>query len=356
MLILHKAMHIIDYENVMANAVAQLPEEFNQYLSELMTFVNRNESVKKYKPRSQNTQVANCVRAVLSASSDAEDRRCPDVALEMFKEIAERLLDVEARTQERITRLNQRIKKGSLVQALLFNEDSEEYVYVAAKVEHTAFFDDVDLRARTGIASEKKSVWKSCVLECIVNNEEVSVGAARVYMDSRAVYWSDGFLELDEMVSDEANTHAAFKYINHTLAKVVKPTAPSDYVVLRNTVVSYLRTEGLVDYTQMITDVLDQYIPIELTGDELTNLKSKLDELPEKRGFDRQFRAVPGAIGARKITKYQVNSGVELRIDDVHAGDIVNTIEAVEERGGLRFIKIRTDNEATFAAFKRPHA
>mgnify|MGYP000249554108 CR=1 FL=1 len=40
---------------------------------------------------------------------------------------------------------------------------------------------------------------------------------AKVYSDTKAQYWSNGFLELEELKNDELNTQRAFQAIEATL-------------------------------------------------------------------------------------------------------------------------------------------
>lgn len=53
--------------------------------------------------------------------------------------------------------------------------------------------------------------------------------AARIYSNTVAKYWSDDFLELDEMINDESNTSKAFKAIESTLNRNIRNIAPRDH-------------------------------------------------------------------------------------------------------------------------------
>jgi len=93
------------------------------------------------------------------------------------------------------------VQKGSFVQALLFDEENKESIYLLAKVEHSDFVDDTDFSFKSGFSKDKKTVWKSCLIE-FPTLDAISY-TARIYSNTIAKYWSDDFLELDEMVSNE---------------------------------------------------------------------------------------------------------------------------------------------------------
>ena len=51
--------------------------------------------------------------------------------------IANRLLLKEQEAQTSVARMNTNVQKGSLIQALMYNEEKDEHIYLLAKVEHT---------------------------------------------------------------------------------------------------------------------------------------------------------------------------------------------------------------------------
>jgi hypothetical protein len=350
--ILHKSIFIIDYDSETLNQ-RNIPDDFNSFIDSLITHINTNTSVRKYKPKAQTTQVVTCSREIVNNIIDpAKADKIDEISQGYFQEIANRLLHVEIETQAQINRLGQKIKKGSLVQALLYSEEDSEYFLLIAKVEHTGFIDDFDFSFKSGFSSEQQKIWKSCVLDIIIDDDGSSVDSAKIYLDKAAKYWSDSFLELEEMVDDENNTKRAFKYIENTLIRNVKRDAPSDYLILRNSIIGQLKSARHIDYNDMIENIFEDYTPTEMPPVQLATIKTKLLELPDNKNFDRQFVSVPSAINARIRKIYQINDAIELKIKD-HVGDIRETIQSIEEADGKRYIKIRTDNEETFNTFKR---
>lgn len=158
MIIANRSIHIIDYEN---NRILSrdIPATFDEYVGELIEHINRNDSVRDYKTRSRYTEVISGAIAISSQKDNA------DVVRERTNSIANRLLVKEVEAQGHIGRLNTNVQKGSLIQALLFDEQEHKHVYLLAKVEHSTFVDDVDFSFKTGFSKDKKTIWKSCLID-----------------------------------------------------------------------------------------------------------------------------------------------------------------------------------------------
>lgn len=344
MQIISKSIHVINYDEELVSPRA-IPDSFNEYVMQLIRHINTNTSVRSYKTRSQATQI------IVNAKEILKKVIGQDLTIEDFvNDNADRLLRKEMEAQNKISRLNTDIQKGSLVQSLLYDDETEEYVFLLAKVEHSDFVDDVDFSFKTGFSKDKKNIWKSCLLN-FDDVTELNINNAKVYSNTVAKYWSDDFLELDEMITDESNTLKAFKAIDETLARNVKNVAPQDYTVIRNTVIAYFKGNTHLDYTSMVEEILGTYQPTDLSNDGLQKLKDKLTGLPENRKFDAQFNSVPSVINARIKKIYKVNNGIEIKITD-SIEDIKHTIKSVEEQDGNRYLKIKTNNDETFNYFK----
>lgn len=162
MIIANRSIHIIDYEN---NRILSrdIPATFDEYVGELIEHINRNDSVRDYKTRSRYTEVISGAIAISSQKDNA------DVVRERTNSIANRLLVKEVEAQGHIGRLNTNVQKGSLIQALLFDEQEHKHVYLLAKVEHSTFVDDVDFSFKTGFSKDKKTIWKSCFLNISIS-------------------------------------------------------------------------------------------------------------------------------------------------------------------------------------------
>ena len=240
------------------------------------------------------------------------------------------------------------VQKGSLIQALLYDEEDDKYTYLLAKVEHTDFVDDSDFSFKSGFSKDMKKLWKSCTFE--IDDLNAASFSAKVYSNTVAKYWYDNFLELDQVVSDEVNTDKAFRAIESTLNRNVKNIAPRDHTLLRNSLIAYFRSNDFIDYNTMITNTVENYHPVELEQEKLEKVIEKLRELPEKHNFDQQFNTVSSAINARIRKVYDVCHGVQLKITDA-IDDFDDTIKAYRDNDGNRYIRIKTDNDLTYRRF-----
>ncbi|MBP2027385.1 hypothetical protein J2Z35_001179 [Acetoanaerobium pronyense] len=349
MQIISKSIHVINYNEELVSSRV-IPDSFDAYVMQLIRHINSNTFVRNYKARSQATQIIinakEIYRKVIGEDSEIEH----SIIQGYFDDNADRLMRKEIEAQRKIARLNRNIQKGSLLQSLIYNSETEEYVFLLAKVEHGGFVDETDFNFKTGFSSDKKDIWKSCLLY-FDDVTELNINNAKVYSNTVAKYWSNDFLELDEMITDETNTLQAFKAIDETLARNVKKVAPKDYMVIRHSVIAYFKGNEHLDYNSMVEGILGTYQPTDLSNDELLNLKDKLTALPEKRKFDSQFNSVPSVIDPKVKKIYKVNNGIEIKITD-SIEDIEHAIKSVEDQDGNRYLKIKTNNDETFDFFK----
>lgn len=340
--IIRKSIHIIDYDNQETRLI-NAPESFDSYVSELINHINSNISVREYKTRSNATEVIGCILNM--CSNDKKE----DIFLNKTDIIAKRLLFNESDAQSKINRTNTTVQRGSLVQALLFEEDENKYVYLLAKVEHTEWVDDSDFTFKTGFSKDKKKMWKSCLFD--IQDALSDVFYAKVYSDTKAQYWSNGFLELDEVYSDESNTVKAFSSIDATLGRSFRGIISPDHTLIRNSFVHYMKSNEHIDYPKMVESILGNYTPVDsnISLDKISEIKERLLEQPQKKNFDNQFNAVGSAINARIKRVYQVNEGIELKVN----GDIKELSETINsyEENGVRYIRIRTNNMSTYKQF-----
>lgn len=344
--ILYKSFFNIDYEKERI-ASRDIPDGSNAFIVDLITHIQSSTIVRRHKTRSEKTQVVSCAIEIVNLIANAKEEIEVDVLCE---QIANRLLRKEIEVQDRINRLNQKVQKGSLVLSLLYLNDESTYKLIISKVEHQEYMDEIDLAIRQGFPTAKKGIWKSCILDIKSVNENWIIDGARIYLDRQVKYWADDFLELDEEASDESNTHLAFKAINIVLNKLKKDSR-YDYNVLRNSIIGHLRGSQQINYDDMINSLLDEYEPANISEEQKATLKEELLGLPNKKGFDSQFNAVPEAIKAKIVKNHKVAEGIELKITYIE--NIEDKIEAIEDDGGLKYLKIRTTDDETFKTFKR---
>ena len=216
-------------------------------------------------------------------------------------------------------------------------------------MEHSTFVDDVDFSFKTGFSKDKKTIWKSCLIE--LANADADEYYAKIYSNTAAKFWSDDFLEFDEMISDETNTLKSFRAIEAVLNISLRGLVTKDHTVIRNHFIAYYKTREHIDFSEMVDSILEHYDPVDIEAEKVQDIREKIMQLPEKKGFDRQFNAAPKVINARIRKIYEINNGIQLRITDA-VEDLQNTIVAYRDNDGTRYIRIKTNNEDTFRRFR----
>lgn len=350
MVIIHRSIHIVNYETQQTTS-RETPETFDAYVSELIHHISSNRHVRDYKTVSIQTEVISCILSLYAHQGDDE------IMSEIADTIANRLLRKEIEAQAQIIHTDTEVQKGSLIQALIYDEDSECYQYLLAKVEHTGWVDDADFTFKTGFSKDEKSMWKSCLFD--LSDIDGVEFHARVYSNTKAQYWSSGFLELQEVTNDEINTIKAFRAIEATLGHGFKGTSSPDHTIIRNDFIGYLRSHDHIDYQDMVNEILANYHPVDIdlspeeaqrASERIRNIRTKLLEQPEQKHFDCQFNAISSAINARIRRVYPISEGVDLKVTrDIQ--DLSETIMAIEEEG-RQYLKVRTTNNATFNLFR----
>ena len=135
--IITTSVHLIDYENGTTRTIVP-PEAFEEYISELISHINGNTTVREFTTVSRRTEV---ISSILHTQAHIDD---PEAVQNNVNIIANRLLKKETEAQERIEHLDIQVQKGSLIQALILDETTANYTYLLAKVEHGGFIDDAD--------------------------------------------------------------------------------------------------------------------------------------------------------------------------------------------------------------------
>lgn len=344
MTIIQKAIHIIDYEN--SEVISrEAPAAFESYVTDLISHISSNSSVREYKTRSNATEVIGSVLMICSELDSAE------IITSRMEGIARRLLLKEVEAQEQIARTSTNVQKGSLLQALLLDDIGENYIYLLAKVEHSEWVDDSDYSYKTGFSKDKKTLWKSCLID--LPDITATEFHAKIHSNTVAKYWYDGFLEFNEMNSDESNTTRAFKAIEATLNQNFKGTPSPDHTIIRNHFIGYFKNNNHIDYPTMVNSILENYQAVDsefMTQEKISNVRTKLLEQPHKKNFDSQFSPVNSAINARIRRVYPITEGIDLKVNrDI--SDLSGTIQSVEENG-VKYIRVRTTNDATYKKFQ----
>lgn len=347
--VLYKSVYIINYDDEVIE-LRTIPDGFNTYITGLIRDISENINVRLYQKRSEHTEVVSiCEASVNLMTKNPVNTAAIGTNCEA---IAKRLLIKEIEAQAMINRLNQRIKKGCFLMSVAYDNSADEYMYLLAKVEHISFFDDVSFDEHTGFSKDQRKLWKSCIFRYQKDeNDAIQLMDIKIYLERKADYWNNHFLELEPLVGDAENTVKAFNNIDSVLKRGIKNKAPNDYTVLRNAVIGHMKSTEHFDFENMVETVFSTYQPIDLQQEELSSLITKLSTLPEERGFDRQFTVIPKEIKAKIRKTYSVNTNIELKVNDF-VENLRDIIHSEEDGNGARYIKIKTNDESTYNAFK----
>ena len=332
--IIKSCINIINYDE---NKIEErkIDTNFNNYIEELVKHFKSNKSTRHYKSQSLKTEVVNSILEI-TKNQDKFDK--------LNKNISHRLLKKEIEVQKKISNMGVNIQKGSLIQALLKN-DAGLYMYVIAKVEHEEFVDDKDYNFKSGFSKDKQKIWKTCIFESISHNVEFI--DSKVFLNNEAKYWTDSFLELEELRNDEINTTCAFKSIDAFLKREVKKHSEGDYFILKNSLLGELRKRELIDYPEMITNLLTNYTP-ESDNININNLITSLLKLPETHNFDNQFTAIPDKFKKTSEEIFTINDNIELKIKGYIDR---NKIKIQRGTDGRMYVSIETDNKKLIDVF-----
>ncbi len=349
--ILNKAIFVVDYEQEEITEIDS-KGEFDEYIKGLITNINENETTRLFKTRRDTTEVINCAQNIMKNFNDNNGQI--DKFNEYCENIANKLLNEEIKTQEQISKLGTSVKKGSLIEVLLYNSENNTYSFLIAKVEHKSFFDDINFERRTGYSTEDNKLWKSCLFNFGNITEEISIEEIKVFLDNNAKYWTDSFLEIDPMNDDDKNTNNAFKSIEIALTRNIKKCYPKDYTTLRNSVICYFRSKEMFDFDDMYESIFKSYSPIEMEADVYTaSVIDKIKKVKESGKFDKQFKINQKIIKAKVKKVYEVNNNIEIKIMDgiENLDEIINSYK--DPNTGEKFIRIKTNNDETYNSFKK---
>ena len=110
--IVKKSVNIINYDKREIED-RDIGENFNAYIEELINYFKLNESTRKYKSRSLNTEVVSSILEIVSNQDEFGN---------LNKNISRRLLKEEIKVQEKISNMGVDIQKGSLIQAVVLDD------------------------------------------------------------------------------------------------------------------------------------------------------------------------------------------------------------------------------------------
>ena len=211
----------------------------------------------------------------------------------------------------------------------------------------------MNLQLQSGLPIDKKAL-KTAIIKVTELGTDVEMEITVTDSSSGiAKYWTDEFLEVTEITSDEQNTKNAFNHIEKVLSQNLKKQAPSDYTELRNNLVGYFKTQTAFQYDELINQVFGTYT-FDNPEVSLDDIKEKVNKLVQKEKFDTHFTLVPSEIKARFKKTYKVSDEIELRTNG-HIEGLRHIIKATTNTIGEKILEIKVENDTIYKEFEFNH-
>lgn len=342
----------IDYDNGIL--ISKNPSyDMKQFIFQLAEDTKESMKSQLFCIKNENTQVVSVVLNSVGAIIRGDENN-NDIFKSGTESIASRLLDKETVIQERMEKLDINVKKGSLLQALLFSPEEGTYFYLITKIEHKDFFEDINYNKLTGFSADKNKFFKSCLFSLEMNDENsLFITQIEVFLDNKAVYWTTDFLEIESVRRDDKNTFSMFKNIEKVLQNEIYKKSRYDYQMYRNHVLGYIKNQTRIHYDDMLENVFKNSHPEFLSRDIVEKLIAKLEKLPEEKKFDREFNCVHSAINARKQNRsFDLNQGVQLVVTG-YIPEEMGCIDVESTEEGEYYVRVKTNNQEALETFSK---
>lgn len=333
--VIFSRLHHIDFETATIELAEMGENAVTQYINIIIKETIENTNSRNFKIKDATTQVISIVNSFID-ELNTNKLIDADGLNEKTLKIAQRLSEKEKESDDQISKMDKHVKKGSLIQSLVKKDD--ELIYIFAKVEYMQFLDRSEANIRTGLPLEK-IILKTCL---IYYNED-DIEKINIYDSSGSIadYWRNGLLELEQASSNETNTSNSFNAIDKLLKKNIKTDYPSDYTLIRNSLIGYYNQNKNFMYTELIDKVFRNYEP----NNEDLNINSlceKLDKLPENKNFERNFEIIPKIIRAHKKRVIFINPDIDLVLKD-STENLRGMIKGIYDQDGEYYLKIRVN-------------
>ena len=260
--------------------------------------------------------------------------------------IASRLLQKEDAAQQRYHNITD-IQKGILLIAYCKMTETE-YKMAICKADYTEFIEETTGEKKNGLPTKKK-IFKSYAANITVNAGAFTFGDMVTFdvNAKQSKYWYDEFLDLKALHNNEENTEKAFSYLKSKILDEVRKKSKSDYLVLWNTTVAYMRSEGEFSMDHYADNILSVYQP-EHHGLNMNELARKARALPGQHDFDCRFEKVPSKIRAKMKNEIKLTDDIELVLKN-NVPNLSGTIKPHEEDDGTKYIMILSEDGYKYA-------
>lgn len=334
--IIFSRLHHIDFDTGSIELAEMGESAVTQYINLIIKETIENTNSRNFIIKDDRTQTVSIVNGFIDELIEKNIIESEGIDKNTYK-VSKRLGEKEKEIDTQIAKMNNHVKKGSLIQALA--KKDEILIYILAKVEYMEFLDRNKADFRIGLPLDKK-ILKTCL---IYYDDSYEIEKIHIYDSTGSIadYWSNGLLELEEASSNEVNTLDSFKAIDKVLGRDIKSTYSSDYTLIRNSLISYYNQNENFVFSDMLQKVFKNYKP---NDDRLImdNLCDKIDKLPETKKFERNFGIVPKIIRARKKRVIKINDDIDLILKDSN-DDLKGTIKGIRDGNGEYYLKIRVN-------------
>ena len=239
---------------------------------------------------------------------------------DVCKLLAEKLLSVENDTKEKIAHLDKEIPKGILM--ISFTKMTEtEYKLIITKADYTEFLEEL----HQFIKDQNFQFKYTKILTYDASSK-------------KAAYWWKNFLELSEVRDDIKNTKTAYDAIKKDIIEPLRRKHKQDYLCLRNATIAYFRAESDFDINHYKDVIVGNYKPFD-NFLNIEDIKTKIEKLPQKYGFDNSFQKIPTVIKDKFKDVIQLTDEIELKLKQ----DIINIerfIQPYKDEKGDEYIMI----------------
>ncbi|MGL4763178.1 MAG: hypothetical protein ACRCWG_17285 [Sarcina sp.] len=275
------------------------------------------------------------------ACTSLEDRS--SIWEDTTKEILKLLLEAEKESNKKTSNMekSKKVKKGSLIQALIQNDGG--WIFVLAKVEHSEFIDEDDYRKKMGLPVEKQIIKTST----IILNEKLEVQEVIVLDSTQNSYWTRNFLDIEPMNTDIANTKKSFSYISRFLSTELKNSSPADYTHIYNKVLAYYEVNSIFNIDKFIK-IFNEHESNHLDEAKMKVIGKKFNDnflkWSNSREFDGSFKIDRLGIKSKEPKKYIIHDRITLKI----TGAITNFKDIIkgktDKETGEKYLKIKVSN------------
>ncbi len=212
-------------------------------------------------------------------------------------EMGNHLATIEKNFNDSNQYLKGKIPDGVLLIAYVdMQTDEGDYKIIILKSDYDEFIAEHTGQQSTGL-SVKNQIFKTCQFNVRWHERTYEIGqiAASDSTRRQAAYWLKDFLELEAIRQDKENTEKAYDLIKKKILNPLKEHHKPDYLILYNSTISYMRSEGMFDLDYYRDEIIGNYRPYDETLD-VNSLKGKINQLRDSDKFDAQFTKVPTAI------------------------------------------------------------